>query len=144
MLPIRDICICILWGFIQPTAVYPYPQLIILVVARKRQCVYVYIIRVYSALSRGNTKHHSFQLRFYSNSCFTSAGELIHRQTLQECFFWSGSSPLTCPARETLSVATLSPVEFSVLLLRTHKPLHPIDIFGKVEALWRGFIKHAG
>jgi hypothetical protein len=23
-------------------------------------------------------------------------------------------------------------------ILKTHKPLHPIDIFGKAKALWRG------
>jgi hypothetical protein len=55
-------------------------------VAERRHClpVYAYI------RPRRSAKHHSFQLRFYSNSCFTN-GELIHRPNTQPegpvCFF---------------------------------------------------------
>jgi len=59
-------------GFIQPTVVYSFP--INGRVVRRAQCPYVP-----SSLFRASTKHHSFQLGFYSNSCFTSAGELIQR-----------------------------------------------------------------
>jgi len=38
------------------------------------------------------------------------------------------------PVRKTLSYA---PAGTILRILKTRKPLHPVDIFGKVEAPWR-------
>jgi len=57
---------------------FTHSQSIILLELPENDNVFQYI-RIYSSLSRENTKYHSFLLGFYNNSCFTSGEELIHR-----------------------------------------------------------------
>jgi len=108
-------------GFIQPTAGIG-SQLIILAESPGKDNVY----HLYSSLSRGSAKHHFFQLGFYSNSYFTSDGELIHRLTHQPrrpvlLLVWFFTSDLSGKGGLTSGYATAG---IALRLLRTHKLLY--------------------